>query len=881
MRRTLLLSLALSLTACPGPEAPPDAEVIDAGFDANRDGGSDSGVPCSDDPLQDFCLPEEPVYEGLSASVDIFRDESGVPHIYGSTDADVYFASGYMQATDRLLEMELTRRRATGRRAEVLGEGYFDDDRTIRIMNIAHWAEINRRAMLVEDPEQYTLVQAWVAGINRRIDEITAGTAPMPLGFTELGFDPEAWSPVDAFAVGKLILFGNASLIEYEVLASVIRQYLPSLDAMLPLLRPMQDTFVLPPDERPAHGLRFDPNDHGPDIHPLPRRDRPDLLGEDFAERFAAFRDHLHGSIGAPGASNNWAVAGTLTASGRPLIAGDPHQGLESPSLMWMHHMNSADAGGTLDVAGFAFVGTPSIQLGHNRHLAWTATTTYPDWMDLWSSRYDGAAHTIVLGEETLPVVTRSEAILVRGEAAPRMVDVEEVPGRGILLPENFFPIALDPRPNRRVLFAWTGFRPTHEAQGFHGFDVAETLEDFEAAADRNEIGAFNFVGADASGFAYRSSPLTPIRVDPVGGVDREPWILRDGDDIGTLWTGTFLRPGIDLPHSRGSSRGWIATANNEPFGFMSDGRAEGDALYFGVFFDPGTRAHRIEGELTRLVASGPITRAQMQDLQDDTHAETADFIVPALIEAWDGRATDTALAALRDRADLAALAERLRTWDRRMERTSSEAVVFNAYQHFLMRAVLRDDLSLVYEPLLSGSVGFTLKILVRVLQDDDAAFLDEGRTLLLVQALDETAAWLTARFGGIEASNYAWSDYHFTCFSPLAGIAALDGGCTATDGGIGTVNVSDSGFFAGASPGMRTESHGGSIYRMVAEFDAEGIPHAFINVPRGNSGDPASPHWDDLHDDWTENVYRELLFERAAIEASAMGTGDTFTLAP
>ena len=111
-----------------------------------------------------------------------------------------------------------------------------------------------------------------------------------------------------------------------------------------------------------------------------------------------------------------------------------------------------------------------------------------------------------------------------------------------------------------------------------------------------------------------------------------------------------------------------------------------------------------------------------------------------------------------------------------------------------------------------------------------------------------------------------------------MPGVPGLDGGCIPTDGSLGTVDVSDSDFFRSDTEGLvpreRTESTGGAIFRMVAEFDEAGRPHAFVNVPRGNSGDPASPHWDDLHADWAAGVHRELLFERAEVEASALGDG-------
>jgi len=867
--RAPLLSLLLSLVglACGAePTTPPDA---------GPDARDDAAVSCADDPLQDACLPPEPDYEGPSAEIRILRDASGIPHVYAATDADAYFGSGYAQATDRLLQMELTRRRALGRRAEILGPSFADDDRTLRILDLPRWAELNRRQMLVESREDYALVQAWTAGINRRIDEIARGEAPLPLGFEELGFRPEPWTESDGFAVGKLILFGNASLIDYEVLASVVRTYLPSLYETLPLLEPMQPAFVLPPEERPGMARTF--------VEPaLPRveasLDRPELLGEGFAARFAAFRSHLREALGARGASNNWAIDGRHTASGRPLIAGDPHQGLSSPSLMWMHHMNSADAGGALDVNGFCFVGTPAIQLGHNRRIAWTATTTYPDWMDLWAVQLDAGAGTIRFGDATYPVVTRRETISVAGEGE-RTIEVEDVPGIGVLLPDDFFPIALDTRPRRRILLGWTGFRPTHEAQGFHGFDVAATLDDFADAADRNEVGAFNFLAVDASGLVYRSSPLTPVRRGVVGTEGVQPWTVLDGDLEDAVWDGTFLVPGLTLPASRGGTRGWLASANNEPFGMLADGSALGDPHYFGVVFDPGTRAHRIEAELTRLVERGDLTRQDMFTLQDDSYFEVADFLLPALLEAWDARATDPSLSALRDRSDLAALVERLRTWDRRMERASSEAVVAFAYAHFLARAVLADDMPLVFEPILSASPMFIQKFLAIAVTDRDPAYFDEGVSLLLVQALDETAGWLETRFGGSEADRYTWGDYHFTCFGPIVpGVPGLDGGCIPTDGSLGTVDVSDSDFFratdGGLVPRERTESSGGAIFRMVAEFDEAGRPHAFVNVPRGNSGDPASPHWDDLHADWAAGVHRELLFERAEIEASALGPG-------
>ena len=875
-RPSLVLPLLLVLAGCESaPADPVDAGALDARV------RPDAGPPdCDLEPLYPGCTPEEPPAPELSAAVEIVRDDMGVPHLFAATDSDAMFASGYMQATDRLFQMELTRRRAYGTRAEVLGEGYVDSDRTIRVMNIAHWGRVNAALMLRQDPDTYALVQAWVAGVNRRIEEVRDGEAPRPygLGEAELDLVPEPWTVADAFTVGKLILFGNAGQIEYDILATVIRDYVSSLEGRLPLLAPIRDVHTLPPEERPEGvGMTLAPS--------TPPEEAPTPPAELAA---GLMRLHERLAIFPRGASNNWAIDGSHTANGRPLIAGDPHQGLGSPSLMWMQHMHSAAADG-LDVVGFNFVGTPSVQLGHNAHVAWTATTTYPDYMDLWAVRQIG--DEIVLGDERLPIVMRREEIRVRGEAEPRVVMLEDVPGHGVLLPADFIgdvTIGI----GRRLLFGWVGFAPTHEALGFARFDRARTLEEFEAAADIMEIGAFNFVAASAEGIAYRSSPRVPIRVGAIGP-GRLPYALLDGDDAGSLWSGDFL-PQSMLPHSRGGARGWIATANNEPYGLVGDGSAVGDPFYFGVYFDPGTRAARIEEEITRLVAErdGGITVEDMQVLQDDSHSEFADDLVPALIEAWDARASDASLAAYRDREDLALLVELLRGWDRRMERDAAAPVVFDAYAFYLAGLVLEDDMSVVFQPILSASSVFMLKFLSLVITGRIEAadsFLQEGRTLLLVRALERAAVFVTERFGGVGPAEhpYTWGDFHGTRFAPIwsePGSERLDGGWTPTDGGDGTVNVSDSQFFSGGAAVERLESDSGAIYRLTARIASDGVPEAFVNVPRGVSGDPDSRHFDDLHTDWQAHVYRPLLFRRADLEADCAREGavcETTTLAP
>ncbi|MCZ7687568.1 MAG: penicillin acylase family protein [Sandaracinaceae bacterium] len=238
----------------------------------------------------------------LEAEVEIIRDSLGVVHIRAESDEDLFYASGYMQAVDRLFQMDLTRRRALGRRAEVLGPSYVDDDTIVRVVGIERWAREAARELRAERPDDYRLMVAWTAGVNARIEEVRSGAAPLPYGFgeDELDYLPERWEPTDGFAVGKLILWGNANQLEFDLLATIIRDFSPEAFARVPLMRPIQDAYVLPPEELPAGGTTSAPIVSAP-------RELPELP-PDAARRLSARLFDLVPAPTAAYASNNWAM---------------------------------------------------------------------------------------------------------------------------------------------------------------------------------------------------------------------------------------------------------------------------------------------------------------------------------------------------------------------------------------------------------------------------------------------------------------------------------------------------------------------------------------------------------------------------------------------
>lgn len=802
--------------------------------------------------------PDESEGFAPSGEVTIRRDDLGIPHIEGANAADAFYGAGYSQARDRLLQMSLIRLRAQGRRAEVLPDR-IDDDILLRTVNIARMGRENAALARSEHPESHALIVAWTAGVNRYIDEVLAGEVPTPYGFDELGFEPERWRTEDAYTVGKLLLFSNANQLEFDLLASLIRRYASELWTAFDgqAWRPMVPSYVMPEDERPAVGAVGEPLPASLTTRPFP---------DDAAERLRDFSRRVREI--RPGASNNWAMDGRHTADGRPLIAGDPHQPLQSPSIFYAQHVKAAD--GSFNAIGFSFVGTPAVQLGHNERLVWTATTTYPDWMDLVAVDI-ADDDTVTIGGEAVPIARRSEYFAVAGDD-PQTETIIDVPGHGVLLPRDFSPLPLTDG-NRRTLVRWAGDTPTSEADAFYHLDTAETLEEYEAAVDQMELGAFNFIAATTDGISYRSSPRVPDRGTP--GTFGEPWAVLDGNDASSGWSGDFLSL-EQLPRSRAETTGWIASANNDNYGFTGDGALEGDAFYYGVWFDPGTRGYRISGELERLAERGDVTPEDFLTLQQDTHSVVAELILPTLFDAADALESDEALADYRDRADLAGLVERLRAWDLRMDRPSADALLFQAWVYFLTERILADELSILFDVLIEASSIYVLKWLrLALLFAPDV--LDGPASGHAYAALDQAATYLTETFGSLDASAYEWGDVHGAVFNTNVG-GRYERDWVPTDGADGTVNVADASFLGSDGPVERMDVTGGAVYRMVASFDESGHPQAVVNFIGGISGDPDSDFWDDRTEGWVEGDYEELPFEEAEV---AERTVETTTLTP
>jgi penicillin amidase len=812
-------------------------------------------------------LPQSPV--------EILVDDRGIPHIYAQSDEDLFFAYGYQMASDRLLQLSMFRRFAHGRLSEILGaagpgsvgDNSLVDDRFARIFDWKKWGRMDADWMQANEPEHWKLTSAWVAGINRRIEEVRSGQVALPFGFgpDQLDFMPEPWSDDDVYIVQKMAGFGLDQTILFEVFVTFTKQLAPEALEAIELFRPARETFVLPEGDRPAGQMAMNASSGvGQACRGAAGTSTAMAEPQRAALRSLSRLSHL-----TPLGSNNWAVDGSHTDSGRPIIAGDPHLGYDFSGVTYGLHLNSKDAGGSFDVTGFSFVGAPGIFAGHNDRVAWTETSAFADVMDMWAVELvDGQ---VKIGDELVDTVERDETIAIRG-ADPEVVTVVDVPGYGVIMPSALvgspLPIA---GAGKEVLIGWTGFR-ARPARYFRELMRVQDLDEFEAAVDRMPEMTYNFMAADATGLSYRVGVEIPARNTPAPG--REPWWTMDGNDPSAFWpAGSFLSPD-QKPHSRAVERGWIASANNDPFGFTADGRIDDDPWYYGALFPPGWRAARIEGELERLISEGEIDVESMQALQMDVHSSLADDLVEALAEVYAEVGTDPALSDYADRPELDTLVQLLTVdWDRGRRRDSAGALAFHAFAHLLAAQIIEDDLSsILFGTVLEAAPMYMLKIAALAIDGaypNGDAVMQEGRDVIILLALDRTATWLEDRFGSVDPSGYRYADVRVSSMEGAYG-RGLDMFEVPTDGGEDTVNVAQSTFRDGGEIADQWVSHWGPIERQVMTFDEDGRPRSWSNYALGNVADPASPHYDDAMDDWVEGTYRPMLFERGAIESAS-----------
>lgn len=450
---------------------------------------------------------------GLKGSVSIYRDRSGVPHIEASSTKDLFMAQGFVTAQDRMFQMDLSRRQASGTLSEVIGESTIDNDKFFRTLGLRRAAEASYTAYTDEAKQ---ILEWYADGVNAYMTQAKAENS-LPIEFTLAGYEPNAWTPLDSLTIGKYMAFDLGGHWEGQAFRYYLLQNFSEEEAM--------DLFPSYPDE-------------GSTVIQEIKESQLDI-SKSFAK--AVIPDPFNGS-------NNWVVSGEKTASGKPLLANDPHLGLGTPPIWYETHLNSPD----YQVSGVIFAGVPGIIVGRNDSIAWGVTNVGPDVQDLYiEKRNPDNPNEFQYNDSWEEAEVLDESIPVK-DSDPIPYEVV-ITRHGPILSE----FAHDDQPDTALSLRWTALDPSTELEAVLKIDQASNWEEFKEALTSFHTPAQNFVFASTDGtIAYRANGLIPIRKNGDSMLPVPGW----NDDY--EWEGYI--PWEELPTIVNPDEGFISTANNK-----------------------------------------------------------------------------------------------------------------------------------------------------------------------------------------------------------------------------------------------------------------------------------------------------------------------------
>jgi penicillin G amidase len=746
--------------------------------------------------------------QGLERSVDVLRDRWGVAHIYAQNQHDLFFAQGVVAAQDRLFQMELWKRAGQGRLAEILGASALPRDVNARALRY--------RGDMKAEYESYSLdtqaiLTAFTDGINSYIASLTAPGGPgLPIEFQLAGFSPDAWHPEDCLnRMAAFSMTGNAlSELEHA-------QALAELGA-----------------EKASKLFTFDPAitlDPAPllDLTGLSPELLKNLIGSDRRIEFPAHSLEE---------SNNWTISGALTASGKPLLANDPHRVIALPSLRYMVHLVAPG----WNVIGAGEPGLPGVALGHNEHIAWGFTIFGLDQQDLYVEELNPGnplEYKTEAGWNKMEV--RREVFLVKGAAA---AEVE-------LKFTRHGPVLWDDG-KRALALRWVGSEPgTAGYLASLAIDRAANWDQFESAVARWKVPSENLVYADNDGnIGEHSAGLAPLRnwtgLLPVPGSGPYNW--------------TGFVPTSELPHFFNPQEGFVATANH---------RMIPEHYPYNVGFEWASpyRVTRIRSVIESAKQDHhKLTTADMESLQND------DTSLPAL------EFQKLVRSPLKDDP---ALKSFLR-WDGELRRESSEATLYEVWFQQARLALgerFWKERSGHLQKLSGSYAALPADTALRILTNPDEDLFGENPLASRDQVLADTlrsAHKELEKLLGPDASQWSWGKLHTVHFrhalDEQPGVKdLLDLGPLSRPGDQDTVNAT-------GAYGDSWEQVAGASYREILDT-SNWDQSVAVNTP-GQSGQPGSSHYSDLMPLWDAGRYFPLLYSRKAVEGETM---DRLVLTP
>ncbi|GAA0258021.1 penicillin acylase family protein [Cryptosporangium japonicum] len=822
---------------------------------------------------------------GLDADVQVYRDAQGIPQVYARNADDLFRAEGYLHAVDRFWEMDFRRHVTAGRLAELFGPSQVATDKYIRTMG---WRRVAEQELPLLSPESRRWLQAYADGVNAWIGEHSGRSASLEyavLGLQNSGYEIERWTPVDSLSWLKAMAWdlrsnmGDeleraqllAAGLDWEQINELYPEYPyqsnpPIVTSGAVVDGTFQPKAVVPQERKDAPATRRTAGGGGgsPEtgdeatVRAVLRGlgGRLDTLGAGLGRL-----PQLLGTGDGIG-SNSWVVGGSKTATGKPLLANDPHLGPAMPSVWYQVglHCTTVGAACPFDVSGFSFSGVPGVVIGHNARVAWGFTNLGPDVTDLFLERVRG--DTYERDGEQVPLVTRTERIKVAGgddvsltvrstvhgpllsdqDADLRAIGAEPgVDAQGVPTQEP-----QTANPAYAVALSWTALQPGRTADALFALNRVANFDEFRAAAKLFAVPAQNMVYADVDGnIGYQAPGTIPIRGSGDGLFPAPGW------NPSYDWVGTV--PFEQLPYTYNPPAGYIVTANQAPV-------REGAGPVLGYDWDTGYRSARIDALIQARSAAGPLDADDMTAIQMDSWSAAAAALVPVLTKVGN------VPASARPARDL------LNRWDLHQTESSAGAAYFNAvWRHLLLRTFdeLPDDLT-------PDGGGRWFLVVSELVQDPDSPWWDakgtsavEQRDDVLREALTDAADELTARLGD-DVSAWRWGDLHTLTIRNqsfgTSGIGVIEAlfnrGPYPVGGGSSIVDAT------GWTPAEGYEVSWVPSMRMVVDL-ADLDRSRWVNLT-GQSGHAFSDHYTDQVELWRNGRTTPMRWDREEIRRGA-----------
>ena len=750
--------------------------------------------------------------DNLKEEVTVYRDEFAVPHIYAKNENDLYRATGYCMAQDRLWQIDLIRRATAGRLSEIFGSEYIEADQMLRMLRIP-----DKSQMIINnsDAKLISTLDAFSDGVNQFIE---TNHNKLPPEFTILGYKPERWLPEHSLNLIGYMAWDLTMPWHIETVFSKIRdkvgdnkfsELIPDLD--------LQKTVIYPEISANKKVL------------------------SNLAELLPASRNLRKLGLEIFNGSNNWAVSGAKSETGKPLFSNDMHLGLNAPGIWYTMHQVIE---GELNVTGVAVPGQPLVVAGHNENIAWGMTNVMVDDMDFYYERlnpdnpqeywFDGAWRPLEIRKEIIKVksggsIEKTNLFTHRGPIVTAVKKMDE---------------------SKPISMRWIGNEPSNELRSLYLLNRARNWDEFKNALNSFVSVSQNVAYADVAG---------NIGIYCAAGVPiREGWTgleIAPGETNKYDWKG--LVPFEELPHSYNPKNEIVASANN---------RSTNDDYLHHISYWYASQ-YRIDRIRELLSQKQHLSIDDYKRIQGDYKSKLTEKMLPK-IKLLFSNADD--LNNLEKKS-----VAMLNNWDGILTKESIAATIFEQFYLELIDNIFLDELG---EELLSDykNVSYTINVAIdKMWQNGQSTWLDDINTetvedmdTILLQSFRDAVASLTESYGS-NMDKWQWGRIHNLVLEhPLGAIKLLDKifkfnrGPISVGGSKHTVSP-----YAYELNNPFTAVYGSS-HRHI--YDTSNWDNSLSIIPTGISGIPASKHYCDQTELYVNNEYRNDYFSRELVEKSA-----------